>query len=352
MMAGLVFGGRGEDMRSNLELADHPLGTGHRFRVASGAEDQVARDDFSSETTRRLAHRAGFYCAFQPCGAHTAGPSDEGPEAISNVGVACHIAAASPGGRRFDATMTPEERRSIENGIWMCQTHAKRIDDDEVTFTVVLLKEWKRLAEERARAMVGVQTALTPRPGLASQAPSGLTDHARRMKLIVQSELLRPTTEFWEGMKRCDLFLFDRVTIHDVDRSTYPDLDQNEVGPSCWFKTDLWDIHDLGIEVAHFSGIYGRVLADGTWDVVHFKFRDRETTSLGFSSLIPFEVIRRINARSCPNGDYPHIYCDFAYGQSPYSHSFVYSHGMTARLAPALRRTLYPEEHRLSLRLA
>lgn len=313
----------------------------------------MARDDFSTDTTRRLAHRAGHHCAFQPCGAHTAGPSEEGPEAISNVGVACHIAAASPGGRRYDPSMTSEQRCSIENGIWMCQTHAKQIDDDEVTFRVEVLKRWKNEGEARARSMIGVQTGIKVDAGTPTPAPAPrLSDHARRVKLIVQMELLRPTSEFWEGMKRYDLFLFDRVTIHDVDRSTHPELSEDQVGPSSWFKTDLWDIHELGIEVAHYSGIDGKVLADGTWDVVHHKFRDAETTNLGFSGLIPFEVIRRINARSCPYGDHPHIYCDFAYGESPYIHTFVYARGMSARLDPRLRRPLYAEEHRLALRLA
>jgi hypothetical protein len=82
------------------------------------------------------------------------GPSDEHAEAVSNVGVACHITAAAPGrgARRYDETLTKAQRSSIENGIWMCQTHAKLIDTDDVRFSSDSLLQMKRIAEGRARA--------------------------------------------------------------------------------------------------------------------------------------------------------------------------------------------------------
>ncbi|RUU12482.1 hypothetical protein EOD23_07335 [Mesorhizobium sp. USDA-HM6] len=79
----------------------------------------------------------------------TAGP-DAG-EGTTNTGVAAHIAAASPGGARYDETMTPEQRSAIANGIWLCQTHAKLIDDDEMTYTPAALQEWKVTAEAMAK---------------------------------------------------------------------------------------------------------------------------------------------------------------------------------------------------------
>lgn len=75
--------------------------------------------------------------------------------ARTNVGVAAHITAASVGGPRFDSALTPEERQSIGNGIWLCQTHAKEIDDDEVGYPADLLRAWKKNAEEDARALIG-----------------------------------------------------------------------------------------------------------------------------------------------------------------------------------------------------
>lgn len=178
-----------------------------------------------------------------------------------------------------------------------------------------------------------------------------LSDHARRMKLLVQLELLRPREDYWDGMTRSDLFLLDRVTIHDVERSTYPHLQDDEVGPSSWFKVDLYDIHETGIEVAMSTGVFGKVLPGGAWDIVMMKFRDADTKLLGLTGLIPFEVIHKINAKSCPYGDQPHIYCDFRYGQSPYEQMNVLDSAYGARLDNRLRRRLYPPEHRLDLRL-
>lgn len=48
--------------------------------------------------------------------------------------------------------MTAKERKAFENGIWLCGICAKLVDDDPVSFSVDLLREWKALAEERAAA--------------------------------------------------------------------------------------------------------------------------------------------------------------------------------------------------------
>lgn len=40
--------------------------------------------------------------------------------------------------------------------MWLCQTHAKEVDDDTQRFTTELLVAWKEAAEGDARAMIGV----------------------------------------------------------------------------------------------------------------------------------------------------------------------------------------------------
>jgi hypothetical protein len=80
----------------------------------------------------------------------TAGPGDS-EDGTVDVGVAAHITAAAKGGKRFDLHLTKDERRSAENGIWLCQIHAKLVDDAPERFTVELLREWKRLSEQAAR---------------------------------------------------------------------------------------------------------------------------------------------------------------------------------------------------------
>ena len=108
----------------------------------------MARDDFSKVIIDRLAKRAGMRCSFPDCRLPTAGPDAAG--GVTNLGVAAHITAASPGGPRYDETLTPEQRSDILNGIWLCQSHAKLIDDDELTYTPAVLREWKDVAEHMA----------------------------------------------------------------------------------------------------------------------------------------------------------------------------------------------------------
>ena len=88
------------------------------------------RDEFSTTTKETLAKRVGYRCANPNCRKLTCGPCEDENKAI-NIGVAAHITAASPGGPRYDETLTSEERKSINNGIWLCQSCAKLIDDDE-----------------------------------------------------------------------------------------------------------------------------------------------------------------------------------------------------------------------------
>lgn len=90
--------------------------------------------------------QAGYICTFPGCHNATVGATSDG-EAVVNIGVACHICAASPGGPRFDRDMSADERRSVSNGIWMCQDHATTIDSRDPKFTVELLRDWRRQAQ-------------------------------------------------------------------------------------------------------------------------------------------------------------------------------------------------------------
>jgi hypothetical protein len=119
------------------------------------------RDEFEDKVRRAIEARAGHRCSSPDCGAHTAGPQIDEDKAI-NVGVAGHITAASPGGPRFDATLSGKQRRSAENGIWLCQTHAKLVDNDPNRFTVETLRAWKSTAEQLADSQVGQPISKPP----------------------------------------------------------------------------------------------------------------------------------------------------------------------------------------------
>jgi len=180
------------------------------------------RDDFTKATIRKLAHRAGYRCSFPNCTVTTAGPSEESLDATSNIGVACHITAAAPGGPRHDENLSSVERKSISNGIWMCQNHAKLIDDDEVIYTEDDLKAWKQEAEDRARdAMVN--------PGAHQDADTRLDHFENELNRLVAHRLRDALTPMQETIS---LFLqrhgdpeanqlFNR---HDADNVTREDL--------------------------------------------------------------------------------------------------------------------------------
>ncbi|WP_426413462.1 hypothetical protein [Bradyrhizobium ganzhouense] len=102
------------------------------------------RDEFSAKTKQALALRAAYACSFRGCACSTSGPSEEAPDAVSMTGKAAHIHAAAPGGRRYLASMTQEERKGFSNGIWLCSHHADLIDDDEATYSADELRAMKR----------------------------------------------------------------------------------------------------------------------------------------------------------------------------------------------------------------
>jgi hypothetical protein len=111
------------------------------------------RDEFPKPLKDTLAKRVGYQCSNPNCRRPTSGPQDH-PNKSVNVGVAAHISAASPGGPRWDPSLSPQERKAIENGIWLCQKCAKLVDNDEAHYTSDLLRRWRQLSEEAARLAV------------------------------------------------------------------------------------------------------------------------------------------------------------------------------------------------------
>ena len=107
------------------------------------------RDEFPPAVVEMLAKRVNYLCSNPDCRRPTTGPQVNPMKAV-NVGTASHITAASPTGPRYDPSLTSEQRKSIDNGIWLCQTHGKLVDNDAVRYPVELLRQWKHRAEERA----------------------------------------------------------------------------------------------------------------------------------------------------------------------------------------------------------
>lgn len=111
------------------------------------------RDEFSPSVKRLLAERVGHRCSNPDCDVPTTGAALDG--GVSMIGTAAHIAAAAPGGPRFDPDMSPAQRAHADNGIWLCANHGREVDSDHERFTVQQLREWKRLAEEQSSLRLG-----------------------------------------------------------------------------------------------------------------------------------------------------------------------------------------------------
>ncbi len=133
------------------------------------------RDDFTEKTKLQIAKRAGWLCSFPTCRTPTVGATSDGEGEI-NIGTAAHICAAAPGGPRYDEKMSPEERSSAKNGIWMCRDHGKAIDSTDPEFTVERLREWKKQAENESWRRVLRNEAVR---GPAVTADAQLAAHIR-----------------------------------------------------------------------------------------------------------------------------------------------------------------------------
>ncbi|WP_211474922.1 hypothetical protein [Collimonas humicola] len=116
------------------------------------------RDDFRQQIKDALCERVATLCSNPDCRAPTAGPTMDKTK-VSYVGQAAHITAAAPGGPRFNIDLSTDERKDFDNGIWLCNICAKKIDLDETHYTVSLLRSWKSQAEATARSEHGVPKA-------------------------------------------------------------------------------------------------------------------------------------------------------------------------------------------------
>jgi hypothetical protein len=148
------------------------------------------RDDFPQRVKETLAKRVGQRCSNPNCRRSTSGPHADESRAV-NVGVACHITAASMGGPRYDNTLSPSQRSDIMNGIWLCQTCAKLIDSDITRYEAHVLFDWKRVAEFNANTEIVGRTIsddYLPQPVSALHSPiprmAGLTYHDARTRLL------------------------------------------------------------------------------------------------------------------------------------------------------------------------
>lgn len=146
------------------------------------------RDDFKEKVKRTLRDRVNGHCSHPECDASTVAGKAGDPDKSYSTGRAAHICAAAPGGARYDPTMTPEERSSINNAIWLCAHHANEIDLDEERFPAKLLHEWKIAAEKRVRARINrPQARSRARESTEAEQHAEMADELRRLRELVET---------------------------------------------------------------------------------------------------------------------------------------------------------------------
>ena len=150
-------------------------------------QKQDSRDDFPEHIKVKVAKRASYFCSNPDCRCITIAPSSEDSEKFIYIGEAGHIYPASRGGPRDDPSITSEQRKSIENAIFLCGSCANMIDKNNgLDYPVNILEEWKKSHEE------WVKNNLNKKPNSAITIING-TIKARGKKKVTGLKTKKPT---------------------------------------------------------------------------------------------------------------------------------------------------------------
>lgn len=104
------------------------------------------RDDFPQEVKDTLYELVGGKCSNPSCQYKTRKMSDMS-EKRNIMGRAVYIASVSKENPRYDFRLNENQRNIIENGIWLCELCAKKVESGDGDYSVALLKHWKYQAE-------------------------------------------------------------------------------------------------------------------------------------------------------------------------------------------------------------
>lgn len=221
--------------------------------------------DFSPATKRILRDRAGNRCSI--CAEPTSGPADEETKALIN-GDAAHVTGARPGGPRYDESLSVDQRRSIENGIWACTQHAREIDRDGSTFTVENLRNLKFRREEASRDELQHATRGSDVTASLVELPHVTSQNELFEILIPQRYVYSVTSSIRDLAKLAD----DRERLMRMVSelglevwNTHPDV----AGLMFTLMSQLWTYWNPSKAiVAKLSKICTSTLEDGVWTTV------------------------------------------------------------------------------------
>jgi hypothetical protein len=215
--------------------------------------------------------------------------------------------------------MSVEDRSGITNAIWLCQTCAKLVDNDEGRFTTEQLIEWKGRAEADAFARIGktVQHAALGANEREIKRNLRIRDRLQRLMVRPIKELraLRPKRPY-------EKFRTSKIVIRSVDDTQYPSVDRLPTGRmSSWVVLEPYDFYYGGIEVILNLRLVA-VDAEGGWTFIDHdakvdesRYRVAKAWMIG---RIPWRNIREIDEKGDVYYRGPHLFCAFLENGVPY----------------------------------
>jgi hypothetical protein len=209
------------------------------------------RDDFPKPVVEILAKRVGNRCSNPACRKRTSGPHTDDTKAL-NVGVAAHITAASIGGPRHDLSIGSEDRKGIGNGIWLCQSCAKLVDNDETRYTKELLLQWRQDAEQEALREVESASGDTSPSDI-----DALKEYSAQFDRAALQDALRSCGSYKKFVEA----LGDLISLLNTGTVQGRTLTKRRAD----FNSDVWrkSLEDLYHEVRGLRGLYTELVRSG-----------------------------------------------------------------------------------------
>ncbi|MCU1382796.1 MAG: hypothetical protein JWL71_1493 [Acidobacteria bacterium] len=215
--------------------------------------------------------------------------------------------------------MTPEGRGSAENGVWLCQTCAKLVDNDEARYPADLLRGWKQKAEESALTSIGKTKRATKAARKESEIRRNLKIRAK-----LEKAMLRPIAERRQlrSPSPMDKFRSRKIVVRSLDDTRYPEIDAKPPsGISSWLVFEPYDFYHGGLSVI----LSIRLVVIGpeqNWAYVDYRLDVPEGTP-GIAKVwmlgdIPWRNIREIDADGDRHYRGPHLFCAYGDNGTPY----------------------------------
>lgn len=176
-------------------------------------------------------------------------------------------------------------------------------------------KNYSDKAEVKTKLIGSLLSALKP---FAKQPKvTGPKFSSNGEKVRHQEAIRKQLTEYIQKLNHENLRR--RVILRDLDRTNhYPDISDEELGISAWFKVELAQIYHRGVQVFLQAGALV-ICDDGS-----YRFRDAKKGEKGDERVflvgeIPFVNIETINFDGDEYDYFPHIFCHFSEeNQEPY----------------------------------